>query len=92
MAPGLLPGDWLLVDPDAYRATAPGVGDLVLAMSDAGLIVKRVAAVTADGTVHLIGDAPSVGGHGHDAVVPRAAVAGRPWFRYWPITRVGRLR
>jgi hypothetical protein len=92
MAPGLVDGDWLLVDPDAFRAAAPRPGDLVLAEGQEGLLVKRVGAVLADGLVALRGDAPSADGHRHDVVVPLGAIGGRPWFRYWPLRRIGRVR
>ena len=92
MAPGLRAGDWLLVDPDAYRAGSPRPGDLVLAESDDGLLVKRVGALPGDGTIVLAGDAPSGSGHRHDLALPLAAISGRPWLRYWPPHRVGRLR
>jgi signal peptidase I len=92
MAPGLRAGDWLLVDPDAYRAGPLRLGDLVLAGGDHGLVVKRVGALSGNGTVELVGDAPSVDDHRHDLVVPLSAISGRPWFRYWPPRRVGRLR
>jgi signal peptidase I len=92
MAPGLRAGDWLLVDPDAYRAGSPRPGDLVLAESDDGLLVKRVGALPGDGTIELTGDAPSGDGHRHDLAVPLSAISGRPWFRYWPPRRLGRLR
>jgi signal peptidase I len=92
MAPGLRAGDWLLVDPDAYRAAPPRPGHLVLAESDAGLLVKRVGAFSRDGTIELIGDAPSTDGHRHDLALPLSAISGRPWFRYWPPRRIGRVR
>ncbi len=92
MAPGLRVGDWLLVDPDAYRATSPRPGDLVLAESGDGLLVKRVGALPANGTIELTGDAPSGDGHRHDLALSLSAISGRPWFRYWPLGRIGRLR
>jgi signal peptidase I len=92
MAPGLRAGDWLLVDPDAYRAGSPRPDDLVLAESDDGLIVKRVGALPGNGMIELTGDAASDDGHRHDVVLPLSSISGRPWFRYWPPHRVGRLR
>jgi signal peptidase I len=92
MAPGLRAGDWLLVDPDAYLAGPPRPGDLVLADGDEGLVVKRAGAVPRDGEIELIGDAASNDDHRHDLAVPLSAISGRPWFRYWPPRRVGRVR
>jgi signal peptidase I len=92
MTPRLQAGDWLLVDPGAYRAAPPRPGDLVLAESDTGPLVKRVGALSRDGTIELIGDAHSTGGHRHDLALPLSAISGRPWFRYWPPRRIGRLR
>ena len=92
MEPGLRPGDWLLVDPDAYRARPPRPGNLVLAESEDGLVVKRVGALADNGMIELRGDAPTRAGHRHDLALPLSAIGGRPWFRYWPPQRVGRLR
>jgi hypothetical protein len=92
MAPRLRAGDWLLVDPDAYRTGPPRLGDLVLAQSNDGLLVKRVGALPANGMAELIGDAPSTDDHRHHLALPLSAISGRPWFRYWPPRRVGRLR
>ena len=92
MAPGLRAGDWLLVDPEAYRADPPRPGDLVLAESDDRVLIKRVGALPGNGMIELTGDAPSGDGHRHDLAVPVSAIGGRPWFRYWPPRRVGRLR
>jgi hypothetical protein len=92
MAPTLVDGDWLLVDPDAYRTNAARIGDVVVADGGHGLVVKRVAAVSSDGAVALSGDAPSADDHAHDLIVERGALAGRPWFRYWPLRRMGRVR
>jgi signal peptidase I len=92
MAPTLIDGDWLLVDPDAYRTESPAVGELVVAGASHGLVVKRVAAVSSNGAVALSGDAPSADGHAHDLIVDAGSLAGRPWFRYWPLRRLGRVR
>jgi len=91
MGPTLSEGDWLLVDPAAYRSREPAIGELVVAEGDAGLVVKRVAGSTPDGALLLSGDAPSDAAHRHDLVAPRKTLAGRPWFRYWPPGRVGRI-
>ena len=96
MAPTLLAGDWVLVDPDAYRRRRPRVGELVL-VSDPRradrLLVKRVRGVTAEGGLEVVGDAPhaSTDSRSFGAVDP-ADVSGRPWLRYWPPRRIGPLR
>jgi hypothetical protein len=96
MAPTLLPGDWLLADPEAYRIRPPDPGDLVLApdpREPARLLVKRVVGVEPGGGLLLGGDRPpaSTDSRIFGAVDP-AAVVGRPWFRYWPVSRLGRVR
>jgi phage repressor protein C with HTH and peptisase S24 domain len=94
MEPTLRPGDWLLVDPSAYVARPPYVGELVVARdprSPGRWLVKRVAAVTAGGELHLVGDHPA---HRQESAlerVPHELVVGRPWLRYWPLTRFGRI-
>lgn len=92
MTPALRDGDWLLVDPDAYLQRSPTRGELVVAETREGLIVKRVDGVLPDGKLLLTGDAPSTGRHDHAATVPSTVIAGRPWFRYWPLARVGLVR
>ena len=92
MAPTLRDGDWLLVDPDAYRGTEPQIGDLVVAAAEQGLVAKRIAARDTSGDLRLRGDAPSVDGHGHDLAIRREALQGRAWFRYWPLRRLGPVR
>lgn len=96
MSPTLEPGDWLLVDADAYVKTVPAVGDLVLVPDPreaSRLLVKRLAEVHEDGReLFVTGDA-------HDrstdsrafGSVTIDAVEGRPWFRYWPWRRIGRV-
>ena len=97
MRPTLEPGDWLLGDPDAYADAPPGVGDLVLVpdpREHSRLLVKRVAEVH-DGGRELL-----VAGDAHDTStdsrafgpVSSSTVEGRPWFRYWPMRRIGRVR
>ena len=61
MQPTLPDGAIVLVDPRAYRAGPPQVGDIVVAWHPYRTdlrIVKRVTAVTADGRLHLRGDNP----------------------------------
>ena len=103
MRPTLEPGDWLLVDPEGYAERPPAAGDLVLVTdprsivtdprSTGRLLVKRVAEVYDGGReLFVVGDA-------HDGStdsrafgsVTTATVEGRPWFRYWPPRRMGRV-
>jgi nickel-type superoxide dismutase maturation protease len=96
MAPNLRAGDWLLVDPEAYRRRVPRAGELALVCDPRRpdrLLVKRVASVLSDGALEVVGDDPaaSTDSRTFGAVDP-ASVAGRPWFRYWPPERIGRIR
>jgi nickel-type superoxide dismutase maturation protease len=96
MVPTLVAGDWLLADPEAYRRRSPRVGELVLVTDpreSSRLLVKRVAAVAADGRLEVRGDAAgaSTDSRIFGSVDP-VSVEGRPWFRYWPVRRIGRLR
>jgi len=96
MRPRLRAGDWLLVDPEANVSRAPAVGDLVLVpdpREPARLLIKRVSEVYEGGQeLWVTGDA-------HDATtdsdsfgsVSASTVVGRPWFRYWPPSRLGRV-
>ncbi len=96
MEPTITAGDWLLVDPLAYRDRAPGVDDLVLAPDPRAaerVLIKRVVSVDPDGWIRLEGDDPeqSTDSRIFGAVDPQTVVGG-PWFRYWPPRRIGRLR
>ena len=93
MEPALRAGDWLLVDPLAYEAQNPQAGELVVARDPRApqrWLVKRVAEVRPEGTLNLVGDHPA---HGVEDLreVPAGALLGRPWLRYWPPERAGRL-
>jgi signal peptidase I len=96
MEPTLRDGDWLLVDPGAYAHRVPRRGELVVvrdARHRERVLVKRVAAVDGTGASLTIGgDHPA---HAEDSVaigaVESEAVLGRPWFRYWPSDRMGRI-
>ena len=88
MEPTLLDGDWLLVDP--VRADQLQSGDLVVARDPrAGerLLVKRVVSTA---PLLLAGDHPA---HANDQIGPVEpdGIIGRPWFRYWPVGRIGRV-
>ncbi|MBA2253913.1 MAG: nickel-type superoxide dismutase maturation protease [Chloroflexi bacterium] len=95
MLPALRPGDWLLVDPHGFDQGRPAAGDLVV-VPDPRLterwLVKRVWAVDPDGRLDVRGDSPaaSTDSRTFGAVDP-ATIVGRPWLRYWPIRRGGRV-
>lgn len=96
MRPGLQPGDWLLADPEAYRERAPRPGDLVLVSDPRDpmrLLVKRITAVDPQGWLLVSGDAPEASTDSRDfGPVDPATLDGQPWFRYWPLRRIGRVR
>jgi nickel-type superoxide dismutase maturation protease len=96
MEPALEDGDWVLVDPDAYRTRGPGAGELVLApdpREPERLLIKRVGGVERDGRLTILGDAPDASTDSREfGTIAAAEVRGRPWFRYWPLERLGPLR
>jgi nickel-type superoxide dismutase maturation protease len=95
MEPTLRAGDWLLVDPAAYRDRRPTAGELVVASDPRApgrLVVKRVALAHPDGMLGLAGDHRAHGPEPSLERVPAGLVVGRPWLRYWPPRRVGRIR
>ena len=88
MTPGLLAGDWLVVDrgPRSWSQ-----GDIVVAhdpRAPARLIVKRVGEVGPEHELVLVSDHPA---HANDRIgpVPPAEVVGRVVVRYWPPFRAG---
>lgn len=89
MAPGLEPGDRLLV---MRSRRPPRAGDVVLAVDprDAGReLVKRVARVDAGG-VTLRGDNQAFSTDARIfGMLPVSAVQWRVAFRYWPMRRAG---
>ena len=94
MWPTLHPGDRVLVlkRGGPWRRSRPG--DLVTFRDPrpgGGTLVKRFAAVTADGA-ELVGDnaAASTDSRVFGAL-PRTALAGRAVYRYFPSTRAGRV-
>jgi nickel-type superoxide dismutase maturation protease len=96
MTPTLQPGDWLLVDPDAYRHRRPRIGELVLVSdprSDERLLVKRVGAVSPEGALEVVGDAPDASTDSRSfGPVGAEALLGRPFYRFRPLRRAGRIR
>jgi nickel-type superoxide dismutase maturation protease len=86
MAPGLLPGDRLLVL--ALRARP---GDVVALRDprDGRVIVKRVAAVEGDAVTVLGDDADRSTDSRTFGPVARSALLGRAVYRYAPADRVG---
>jgi nickel-type superoxide dismutase maturation protease len=61
MAPALAAGDWVLVDPGAYRRRPPRPGDVVVVRHPYRRdlrLVKRVGTVLPDGRCRLLGDNP----------------------------------
>lgn len=96
MSPTLEPGDWLLVDPDAYRRRAPRASKLIVALDprDPGrVLVKRVAAIDLDGRLLLAGDDRDASTDSRIfGAIERGAVQGRAWFRVRPLRRFGPVR
>jgi len=95
MAPLLRQGDWILVDPDTYRARSPRPQELVIVGDPRDLqrvLVKRVAGVDPGGFLELAGDNPEASTDSRVfGPVDPGSVRGRPWARYWPPHRVGLL-
>jgi signal peptidase I len=105
MAPALLAGDWLLLDPTPGRWPRRGTV-VVFREPDSDLLaIKRVAARGGDrvripaGILHLAPDeAWLVGDNLSVSIDSRRygpvgldALVGRAWFRYGPLRRLGRL-
>jgi phage repressor protein C with HTH and peptisase S24 domain len=92
MEPGLRDGDWLLVDTSAFAELPPRVGDLVVVADprqDGRLLVKRIRTHGTDGQLTIGGDHRA---HADEEIpVALSAVRGRPWFRFAPIRRIGRI-
>lgn len=86
MAPLLEPGDEILIDPRAYRRRRPRPGDIVVARhpyrTDVRLI-KRVAAVSEDGTCTLTGDNPTESTDSRTfGAIPHTYILGRVTCRF----------
>jgi hypothetical protein len=57
------------------------------------LLVKRVGSVSAEGAIEVVGDARWASTDSRAfGPVDGSAVLGRPFFRYWPPRRLGRVR
>lgn len=98
MAPALLPGDWLLLDPTGQRWPRPGSIVVIREPGSGVLAIKRIAARGRGGSLGsreawLLGDAPadSIDSRTYGALDADAYVA-RAWLRYGPGRRIGRLR
>jgi inner membrane protease subunit 2 len=106
MAPALVPGDWLLLDPTCDRWPRRG-SIVVFREPDTDLLaIKRMAAHPGDrvlisaGIIHLapdeawlLGDNAAVSLDSRRyGPVPLDALVGRAWFRYAPMTRIGPIR
>lgn len=94
MEPTLSAGDWILVDPRAFHPLRRG--DLVVVPDPREpdlLMVKRVDHATAEDHLLVVGDAPEASTDSRTfGPVAARDVIGTPWFRYWPLRRMGRLR
>jgi signal peptidase I len=114
MAPGIEPGDWLLVDPTVDRWPRRGSVVVFREPDSDALAIKRVAAGPGDRVPYadgylilaadeawLLSDAPDAelmaAGFGQPidsrryGPVPVELLVGRAWFRYGPLSRIGRL-
>jgi signal peptidase I len=97
MRPTLDTGDWVLVDPAAYAARLPRRGELVLFADprDGGrVLIKRVDQVSLDtGELFVLGDAAEASTDSRAfGSIAASDVEGKPWLRYWPLRRFGRIR
>jgi signal peptidase I len=105
MAPTLLSGDWLLLDPIVDRWPRRGSVVVFREPDTEILAIKRVAARPGDrvriaaGILHLAADeAWLLGDNGAVSLdsrrygpVPLDALVGRAWLRYGPFNRMGRI-
>lgn len=93
MLPTLRPGDWVLVDQQAYRARLPRRGHIVVARDPRQPerhLVKRVSSVDLHGAVRLAGDNAESSTDSRDfGAIPAEFVSGRVRWRYWPAKRAG---
>lgn len=96
MVPALAPGDYVVVDARAYTRRPPAPGEVVLARDPrepSRVIAKRIAALTPEGGVVLLGDnrAGSTDSRSFGPV-SRGELTGRVLWRYWPLARFGPVR
>jgi nickel-type superoxide dismutase maturation protease len=95
MEPTLEPGDHVVVDLWTYRRRDPREGEIALLDSPwGGPIVKRVARRLPSGERYrVLGDNPA---NSTDSrmfgTVERGRFRGRIVWRYWPLSRAGRIR
>lgn len=96
MLPVLQPGDWLLVDPLAFRDRPPRPGEIVVVpdpREPERVVVKRVRSTLDNGRLELAGDAAERSTDSRTfGPVSAGDVRGRAWARYWPPDRWGRVR
>lgn len=100
MAPGLLPGDRVWVDPRGYAHELPRPGDVVVLRDPevAGrLLLKRISSVEFDPvgdpvSVRVLGDLREESRDSRAfGDVPVGALVGVAWYRYFPLARRGPL-
>lgn len=89
MQPTLLPGDLVLVDPRAYVALMPRVGEIVLArhpyQTDLS-IIKRVAVITPERRLVLHSDNPHAGSDSRQfGTISQQRLIGRVTCRSTPV-------
>lgn len=97
MAPGLRPGDRLLVEALSFRRRAPRTGEIVLAADPrqpSRELVKRVGLVDpSSGSAELVGDAPEASTDSRTfGPVALADIRWRAATRVWPPGRIGTLQ
>ena len=106
MAPAILPGDFLLLDPTVHRWPRRGTVVVFREPESDVLAIKRVAArpgdhvTTSAGLLHLDSDEAWLLGDAADVSIDSRAygpvtldrLIARTWLRYWPARRVGRIR
>lgn len=96
MLPTLAPGDWVVVDRGPFRDYRPRPGDVILGRDPRAPereIVKRVDHIDLHGAAWLLGDNPAESTDSRQfGALPPGAAAGRVRWRYWPPSRISRVR
>ena len=96
MLPALAPGDWVIVDRGLAHDYRPRPGHVVLATDPRAPlreIVKRVDHVDLHGGAWVLGDNPGESTDSRDfGPLPPGTTAGRVRWRYWPPSRISRVR